>query len=78
MTTTEVASLKRTELRAAACRAFGKQAATWTGRATNEELRQALVEGEVPAKFANGNGHNGDLAVAIAAAINPAPPGAAR
>jgi hypothetical protein len=25
----------------------------------------------VPAKFANGNGHNGDLALAIAAAINP-------
>ena len=69
MTTTEVASLKRTELQAAACRAFGKSAAAWTGRATNEELRHALAEGEPPARFANGNGS--DLAVAIAAAINP-------
>ena len=49
MTTTEVATLKRTELQAAACRAFGKAAATWTGRATNEELREALISGEVPA-----------------------------
>ena len=71
MTTTEVATLKRTELQAAACRTFGKQAAGWTGRATNEELRHALVEGEVPAKFANGNGSPPDLALAIAAAINP-------
>jgi hypothetical protein len=67
MTTTEVATLKRTELQAAACRAFGKQAAAWTGRATNEELREALISGEVPAKF--GNGHSGDLAVAIATAV---------
>src|SRR4029453_13764264 len=56
MTTTEVASLKRTELQAAACRLFGKSAAGWTGRATNEELRQALTEGEPPARLANGNG----------------------
>ena len=54
MTTTEVATLKRTELQSAACRHFGKAAATWTGRATNEELREALISGEVPAKFANG------------------------
>jgi cobaltochelatase CobS len=71
LTTTEVATLKRTELQAAACRAFGKAAAAWTGRATNEELREALTSGEVPAKFANANGHHPDLAVAIAAAINP-------
>lgn len=69
MTTTEVASLKRTELQAAACRVFGKSAATWTGRATNEELREALISGDVPAKFSNG--HQPDLAAAIAAAINP-------
>ena len=43
MTTTEIAALKRTELQAAACRQFGKAAATWTGRATNEELREALT-----------------------------------
>ena len=73
MTTTEaMATLKRTELQAAACRQFGKGAAAWTGRATNEELREALISGEVPAKFANGNGQPAaDLAVAIAAAINP-------
>jgi hypothetical protein len=56
MTTTEAMAMKRTELQAAACRAFGKGAADWTGRATNEELREALTSGEVPAKFANGNG----------------------
>ena len=50
MTTTEVATLKRTELQAAACRQFGKGAAAWTGRATNEELREALTSGEVPAE----------------------------
>src|SRR5215213_6103839 len=71
MTTTEVATLKRTELQAAACRTFGKQAATWTGRATNEELREALISGEVPTKFANGNGAHSDLAAVLAAAINP-------
>ena len=71
MTTTEAMAMKRTELQAAACRAFGKGAAAWTGRATNEELREALISGEVPAKFANGNGSQQDLAVAIAAAINP-------
>ena len=71
LTTTEVATLKRTELQAAACRAFGKQAAAWTGRATNEELREALITGEPPARVANGNGPNGDLAAVIAAAINP-------
>jgi cobaltochelatase CobS len=70
MTTTELATLKRTELQQAACRQFGKSAASWTGRATNEELREALMSGEVPAKFANGTGQQ-DLAVAIAAAINP-------
>src|SRR5688500_11198554 len=64
MTTTEVATLKRTELQAAACRTFGKGAAAWTGRATNEELRDALTSGEVPAKFANGNGSHPDLALA--------------
>jgi len=73
MTTTEVATsvteMKRTELQAAACRQFGKSAAAWTGRATNEQLRQALATGEVPAPFANGNAP--DLAQAIAAAINP-------
>src|SRR5688572_18916156 len=69
MTTTEIGALKRTELQAAACRQFGKSAAAWTGRATNEELREALINGEVPARFANGSGS--DLAVAIAAAINP-------
>ena len=68
MTTTEVATLKRTELQAAACRVFGKGAAAWTGRATNDELRDALISGEVPAKFAS---PQGDLASAIAAAINP-------
>ena len=71
MTTTEVATLKRTELQAAACRQFGKQASMWIGRANNEELREALISGEVPAKFANGNGQQQDLARAIAAAINP-------
>ena len=71
MTTTEVATLKRTELQAAACRQFGKSAAAWTGRATNEELREALMTEEVPAKFANGNGSHPDLALAVAAAINP-------
>jgi hypothetical protein len=71
MTTTELATLKRTELQAVACRQFGKSAAAWTGRATNDELREALTSGEVPAKFANGNGSHLDLAVAIAAAINP-------
>jgi cobaltochelatase CobS len=71
MTTTEVASLKRTELQQAACRQFGKSAASWTGRATNEELRQALTEGEPPARVANGNGHQPDLAAAIASAIQP-------
>ena len=45
MTTTEVATLKRTELQAAACRQFGKGAAAWTGRATNEQLREALTRG---------------------------------
>ena len=72
MTTTEVATLKRTELQAAACRQLGKGAAAWTGRATNEELREALISGEVPTKFANGNGQPAaDLTLAIAAAINP-------
>src|SRR5262245_22011664 len=68
MTTAEVATLKRTELQAAACRAFGKTAAGWTGRATNDELRDALISGEVPPKFAN---PTTDLAATIAAAINP-------
>ena len=45
---TDVATLKRTELQAAACRTFGKTASTWTGRATNEELRETLNGGEVP------------------------------
>ena len=71
MTTTEVATLKRTELAGGDLQRFGKPAATWTGRATNEELREALTSGEVPAKFANGNGQQPDLAAAIAAAINP-------
>jgi hypothetical protein len=70
--TLDVGSMKRTELQSAACRTFGKSAARWTGRATNEELREALISGEVPAKFAGGNGsQSADLAVAIAAAINP-------
>jgi hypothetical protein len=47
----------------------GKNVATWIGRATNDELREALVSGEVPAKFANST--QPDLAAAIAAAINP-------
>ena len=71
MTTTEVATLKRTELQAAACRQFGKGAAAWTGRATNEQLREALISGEVPPPFANGNGSQPDLAAAIAAAVTP-------
>jgi hypothetical protein len=69
ITTTEVASLKRTELQAATVQRFGKGAAAWTPRATNEELRDALVSGEVPSKFANGA--QPDLAAAIATAINP-------
>jgi cobaltochelatase CobS len=69
VTTTEVAILKRTELQAATVQRFGKSAAAWTPRATNEELREALVSGTVPAKFANGS--QPDLAAAIAAAINP-------
>ena len=52
--TTEAMAMKRTELQAAACRAFGKQAATWTGRATNEELREALISGEVPRSWRMG------------------------
>jgi len=69
LTTTEVATLKRTELQAATVQRFGKTAATWTGRATNEEPREALTSGAVPAKFANGN--QADLAAVLAAAINP-------
>ena len=45
LTTTEVATLKRTELQAATVQRFGKTAASWTGRATNEELREALRSG---------------------------------
>jgi hypothetical protein len=69
VTTAEVATLKRTELQAAAVQKFGKVAAAWTPKATNEDLRAALISGEVPAKFAS-NGQT-DLAAAIAAAINP-------
>ena len=69
MTITGIAPMKRTELQAAACRLFGKSAAGWTGRATNEELREALIGRVVPEKFANGAAP--DLASAIAAAIQP-------
>lgn len=70
-TSESVATLKRTELQSAAVATFGKFAAAWTPSATNVELRAALVSGEVPERFRNGNGHSVDLAAAIAAAIGP-------
>ena len=69
MTTLEVATLKRTERQAAAVQKFGKAAAAWTPKGTNEDLRESLISGEVPAKFANPA--QTDLAAAIAAAIDP-------
>ena len=45
-------TMKRTELQAATVGRFGKTAAQWTGRATNEELREALRTGEVPTRVA--------------------------
>jgi hypothetical protein len=64
--------MKRTELQAAAVATFGKPAAAWTGHATNIELREALASGNVPARFASGNGATGfDLAAAIASVVQP-------
>jgi len=70
-TTEQLAAMKRTELQAAAVARFGKSAAAWTGPATNLELREALANGVVPARFAAGSGNGVDLATAIATAIAP-------
>lgn len=63
-------TMKRTELQAATVGRFGKTAAQWTGRATNEELREALRTGEPPARVAT-PGVGGDLAALIAASVAP-------
>ena len=63
-------TMKRTELQAATVGCFGKTAAQWTGRATNEELREALRTGEPPARVAT-QGGGGDLAALIAASVAP-------
>ena len=63
-------TMKRTELQAATVGRFGKTAAQWTGRATNEELREALRTGEAPARVATSGG-GGDLAALIAASVAP-------
>jgi MoxR-like ATPase len=66
----QVAAMKRQELQSAAAQRFGKDASRWLLCATNQELREALLSGEVPTRFtAVGNG--GDLAAAIATAIQP-------
>jgi hypothetical protein len=64
-------ALKRTELQALAVKRFGKGAAAWTGRATNEELREALRTGEPPARAATASPAGGDLAALIAASVAP-------
>ena len=70
MTATEVATLKRPDLQREAARRFAAHnPSTWIGRCTNEELRDALTTGVVPAKAAQSG--TPDLALAIAAAINP-------
>lgn len=63
--------LKRTELQAATVTRFGKEAAAWTGKATNIELREALRSGEPPARVATAASPNGDLAALIAASVAP-------
>ena len=63
-------TMKRCELQAAAVGRFGKQAAQWTGRATNDELRTALRSGEPLARVATQSA-NGDLAALIAASVAP-------
>jgi hypothetical protein len=66
----QVAAMKRQELQSAAAQRFGKDASRWLLSATNQELPEALLSGEVPARFA-ANGNGGDLAAAIATAIQP-------
>ena len=51
--------MKRTELQAAAVATFGKQAAAWTGPATNVELREALATG-TPGGSARARGDSQD------------------
>lgn len=70
MTPDAVREMRRTDLQAAACKMFGKEASKWIGHATNDDLRQALTSGAVPSRFAaNGNGGGVDLAAVIATAI---------
>jgi hypothetical protein len=65
----QLTTMKRQELQSAAAQRFGKDASRWLLSATNLELRDALTSGDVPPRFAT-NGA-GDLAAAIASAIQP-------
>jgi dynein-related subfamily AAA family protein len=67
----DIDTMKRTQLQAETVTRFGKSAAQWTGRATNEELREALRSGEPPARVATANGNGSDLAALIAASVAP-------
>ena len=67
----DIDTMKRTQLQAETVARFGKSAATWTGRATNEELREALRSGEPPARVATPASNAPDLASMIAASVAP-------
>jgi hypothetical protein len=67
----DIDTMKRSQLQAETVTRFGKSAAQWTGRATNEELREALRSGEPPAGVATANGNGGVLAALIAASVAP-------
>lgn len=70
-TAESVATLKRQELQTATAQLLGKDASKWLLSATNADLREALVNGEPPARFQTAATCSSDLASAIATAIQP-------